>query len=108
MKKALLILCTFTLPAANAADNNFHFSLHQRATLNGTPLKPGDYRLQVDGGKATLKMGKSVIEVPVKVESAEHKFKDTMVALEGPSDNLRISEIDIGGSNTRIVVSGNR
>src|SRR5271155_4860642 len=108
MKKVLLILCTLTLPAANAADNNFRFSLHQRATLNGTQLQPGDYRLQVDGDKATLRMGKSVIEVLVKVESAEHKFKDTMVGLEGPNDNLRISEIDIGGSNTRIVFSGNR
>jgi hypothetical protein len=68
-------------------------------------LKPGDYRIQIDGDKATIKTGKTMIDAAVKVESAERKFRDTMVGLEGPSGHHKISEIDIGGSNTRIVFS---
>ena len=45
------------------------------------------------------------IDAAVKVETADHKFRDTMVALEGPSGHHRLSEIDLGGSNTRIVFS---
>jgi hypothetical protein len=103
MKKILLVLCP--LVAAFGADN-VRFTLHQAASLNGTPLKPGDYRIQVDGGKATLRVGKTVIESPVKVEAGAQKFKETMVSLEGPQGAFKISEIDIGGSTTRIVFSG--
>jgi hypothetical protein len=106
MKKILFALCVLTLPAAHAADNNYRFSLQHQATLNGTQLKPGDYRIQVDGDKATVRLGKTVIEAPVKVESADRKFQVTTVGLEGTGNNLRISEIAIGGSTTRIVFSG--
>jgi hypothetical protein len=106
MKKLIFALCALTLPAVNAADNNYKFSLQQRATLNGTALSPGEYRIQVDGDKATLKMGKTVIEAPVKVENSTQKFKVTTVGLEGTTGNYRISDIGIGGSNTRIVFSG--
>jgi len=105
MKKLLFIFCALALPAAYAADKTFRFSLHEQATLNGTELKAGDYRVQIDGDKATIRVGNTEIDVAVKVETADHKFRDTMVALEGPSGHHRLSEIDLGGSNTRIVFS---
>lgn len=107
MKKLLLTLCTLTLSTAFAADNSFRFTLQEPATLNGTRLNPGDYRIEVNGEKATLKMGKTTIQAPAKLETAEQKFNTTTVDFENVNGNPAISEIHIGGTKTRIVFSGN-
>lgn len=106
MRKRLWFFFMMVLPATNAAENNVHFILSEPATLNGAQLKPGGYRIQVEGDKATVKVGKTVIESPVKLETADHKFKVTSVEFEKANGGFRISEIDIGGSTTRIVFSG--
>jgi hypothetical protein len=104
MKKALFVFAALTLPAIYGASDNYRFSLLHKATLSGNQLSPGDYRILVDGAKGTVKVGKTMIEVPVKVETADHKFRDTSVSMEGPAGNLKINEIDIGGSTTRIII----
>jgi len=106
--KKIIVFCALALPAVfAAADNNYRFSLLENASLSGNQLKPGDYRILVDGTKGTVKVGKTMIEVPVKVETAEHKFKDTTVSLERSAGSLKVNEIDIGGSTTRIIISNN-
>jgi hypothetical protein len=103
MTKTLLAICAVALSEAYGAASNYRFNLQEAATINGTPMKPGDYVLEVDGGKARIKSGKTVIEVPVKLETADHKFKYTAVGLEKAAGGFRIGEIDIGGSTTRII-----
>lgn len=107
MKKLLVIFATLALAVAGAADKTYHVTLNETATVNGTQLKPGDYRIQVEGDKAVFKIGKkTVTEVPAKVENASHKFDSTQVAIEGANNQPKISEIRIGGTTTRIVFSG--
>ncbi len=108
MKKLLVVFATLALALASAADKSYSITLNEPASVNGTQLKPGDYKLQVEGDKAVLKMGKkTVVEVPAKVETAERKFDTTSVAIDSTTSQPKISEIRIGGTNKRIVFSGN-
>ena len=107
MKKLLVMFATLALALASAADKTYHITLNEPASVSGTQLKAGDYNLQVEGDKAVLKMGKkTVAEVPAKVETAEHKFDTTSIAIDTSNSQAKISEIRIGGTTTRIVFSG--
>jgi hypothetical protein len=108
MRKLVLIFATMAIAAAGAAANTYHFRLQQPAIFSGMPLQPGDYKIQVEGGKAMLKMGKTVIEAPAQLETAEHKYPATTIDFDGTSTNKSITEIHVGGSTTRIVISGSR
>jgi hypothetical protein len=99
MKKIMLAVATFALTAL-AASNTFHVTFDEAAWINGTQLKPGDYRVQVEGDKAVLKSGKTVIEAPAKMETADHKFGSTGVVLDSKQ---KVQEIQIGGTKDRIV-----
>ncbi|HUA82534.1 MAG TPA: hypothetical protein VMB85_01650 [Bryobacteraceae bacterium] len=106
MKKFVLLFSTLALMVASAAENTYHFTLQEPASVNGTILKPGDYRIQVEGDKAILKYGKkTVIEAPAKLETAEHKYSNTSVDLDSVNNRPRISEIHLGGTKTRIIFS---
>lgn len=106
MKRLLFAFTTFAIFVANAAENTYKFTLQEPATLNGTQLKAGDYKVQVEGDKAILKMGKTVIEAPAKLETADHKFSSTTVDLEGTDSKAKISEIHVGGTKTKIIFGG--
>lgn len=107
MKNVLLMFATLALAVVSAADKTYHVTLNEPASVNGTQLQPGEYKLQLEGDKAILKIGKTVVEAPAKVETADHKFDSTQVAIQSAGSKPTISEIRIGGTTTRIVFSGN-
>lgn len=108
MKKLLLIFATLALTVASAADKTttYKVTLTQAASVNGTTLQPGDYKIQVEGEKAILKSGKTVVEAPAKLETADHKFKATSIDYDSAKANPKINEIHFGGTTARIVFSG--
>jgi len=106
MKKLVVMFATLAIAVASAADRTYHITLIDPASVNGTQLKPGDYKVQVEGDRAILKKGKTVIEAPARIQTADHKFNSTIVAIANPSSHPTISEIRIGGTNTRIVFGG--
>jgi|HubBroStandDraft_2_1064218.scaffolds.fasta_scaffold142312_2 hypothetical protein len=99
MKKIMLAVATFALTAL-AASNTFHVTFDDAAWIGSTQVKAGDYKLQVEGDKATLKSGKTVIEAPAKLETADHKFETTGVVMDSKG---KVQEIQIGGTKDRIV-----
>lgn len=105
MKKVLLSLLVLAL-TVEGASKSYRFTLNQPATLNGTQLNPGDYRVEVEDDKGRIRVGKTVVEAPVKVETSEHKFKDTFVTFDTSNAGLKIKEIDIAGSTMRIIFGG--
>jgi hypothetical protein len=105
MKKLLFAISAIAL-VASAADTTYKFTLQETATLNGTQLKPGDYKVQVSGDKATLKIGKTVIEAPVKVETADKKFSSTSIDINTVNNQPQISEIHVGGTTAKLVFAG--
>lgn len=86
-----------TVPAVHS----YTITLAQPAVVNGTQLKPGDYKLSVSADKITLAQGKTSLDVPAKVETQDKKYDDTAVRMV--SGNL--AEIRIGGTKTKIVIT---
>ena len=106
MTKLVLTFATVALTVASAAENTYHFTLQEPASLNGTQLKPGSYKLEIEGDKAIVKSGKTIVESPARLETVEHKYTLTTVDLDSINNKPRISEIHVGGTKTRIVFSG--
>jgi len=94
---AVAVACAGTVPGART----YTITLIQTAVVNGTELKPGEYRLNVETTKVTLTKGKQTVEVPAKVEMVEQKFDSTAIRYSG--NNL--AEIRVGGTKTKIVVA---
>ncbi|MGH7973602.1 MAG: hypothetical protein ACREIC_33205 [Limisphaerales bacterium] len=100
MKKLVFAFATVALAAASAASNSFNLTIYQPTWVEGTQLKPGDYKVQMQGDKAVIKSGKNAIEVPVKVETAGQKYNSTAIRVDS---NQKLEEIRVGGTSTRIL-----
>ncbi|MBA3972861.1 MAG: hypothetical protein C0504_01430 [Candidatus Solibacter sp.] len=95
---ALLILA---LAAASASTHNVTF--FQPSVVSGTELKPGDYKLTLDSGKAIIQKGKEKVEAAVKVETGGAKFGSTSVRYTSEAGKYKIREIRLGGTTTTLV-----
>jgi hypothetical protein len=101
MKKALLAIFALGLSVAYAA-SSYHVTLYKSTNVNGTELKAGDYKLEIQGNKAVFKQGHTTAESTVRVENGEQKFLSTSVGYEGNSAN-QIQEIRIGGTTVKLL-----
>ena len=82
------------------AGSNYRVSLFQPTSVNGTELKRGEITLQLNDNMAVLKQGKTMVEAPVKVETAPQKFNNTQVGYK--EGNREIRDIALGGTNTHL------
>jgi hypothetical protein len=98
IKKTILAFATLALAVATAA-NTYHVTFFQPVVVNGQTLKAGDYKIQYSADKATIQQGKTVAEVPVKVENGNDKFSETMVRMNGQ----KVEEIRLGGTHTKLI-----
>ncbi len=105
MKKMIVCLAaSVTLIWADAMSSKV--TLFQPSTLNGVELKPGEYKVQVEGDKLTLQNGKTKAEASVKTEQNDAKFGSTSIRyMNGGINKMRITEIRLGGTNTKLVVN---
>ena len=86
MKLFRIAACFGSLAIAFAsAGERYSVTLHQPTMVAGTELKPGDYKVEVNGDKATISSGKKSVEAAVKVENADQKFSSTTVRYARPS-----------------------
>ena len=98
VKGLTLGFATLALAAASAA-TSYKVTFYEPVVVNGTTLKAGEYKVEVDNDKAIIKKGKAVAESPVKVESSDAKFPSTTVRLAG----TQVEEIRVGGTRTKLV-----
>ena len=104
MKKMIVCLAaSVTLIWAGAMSSKV--TLFQPSTLNGVELKPGEYKVQVEGDKLTLQNGKTKAEASVRTERNDAKFGSTSIRYMNGDGKMRITEIRIGGTNTKLVVN---
>jgi lipopolysaccharide export system protein LptA len=105
MKKLLLSFATVAIAVASAASNSFKVTIEHTTFVGGTELKAGEYKVQAEGDKITLTLGKNspVITVPAKMETADKKFDATTLRVDGKQ---KLEEIRVGGTNMRIVFPG--
>ena len=105
MKKALTVLFVLGISAAYAA-SSYRVTLYKPTTINGTQLKPGDVKLELQGDKVVVKQGKTSVESSVTVQNGSQKFDATTVGYVGDSTNNQVQEIRIGGTTTKILFDG--
>jgi len=105
-KKFLISFATIAVAAASAA--TYHVRLVQDTLINGTELKAGEYKVDVldKDSKAVFHKGHATTEAKVKVENASSKFRQTTFRYDQePNGKMKLQELNIGGSNTRLIFS---
>ena len=96
----IVLGATFAVAIAFGAAN-YHVNFNKPAVVGDSELKSGEYKLELNGNKATLKNGKTSVEADVVVETSPTKFAETsQCCLE--SGKYHLQEIRIGGTNTKV------
>lgn len=97
----LFVLMLAVALAASAASYNVTF--FQPSTVGGQELKAGDYKLLMENDKVVIQKGKQKVEASVKVETAESKFSSTSVRYADQDGKMKVTEIRLGGTNTKLI-----
>jgi hypothetical protein len=100
MTKAALFLLA---AAAVASARSYTVTLFQPATFGDVELKPGEYKVEVNEQKAVIRNGKVHGESPVKIENGETKYDSTTVRYSNGDGKMKIQEIRLGGTKTKLV-----
>lgn len=103
--KKLFVLFAASVSFVFAGAMSSKVTLFQPSLLNGVELKPGEYKLEVEGDKMVLRNGKTKAEAAVKSEQGDSKFGSTSIRYQNGDGKYRITEIRIGGTNTKLVVN---
>jgi hypothetical protein len=107
--RVFLALAGLALAAVAMADtaqsgrNTYRVTLLQPSVVNGTELRAGDYKLAVNSEKAVFSGSKQSVETSVKVENGGEKFAHTAIRFTRENGKAIISEIRVGGTNTKLV-----
>jgi hypothetical protein len=104
MKLSTLVVClgTVAMGVANAA--TYRVTLFEKAVVAKTELKPGDYKLDLNGNDVRITMGnKMMVETTVKVETNGSKFAQTSVRYGNEGGKYQVQEIRLGGTNTLLI-----
>ena len=100
--KFFFLFLTVALMIASAA-STYNVTLFQPSYVGGKELKAGDYKVTVDGEKATLMIGKQKVEASAKLLTAETKFSSTSVRYTDEGGKMKIQEIRLGGTNQKLI-----
>lgn len=103
IKKIVFVFAILALVAANA--ETYRVTLFQPAVVQGTELKAGQYKLDLQNSKLTIVCGKQSVETTVKVETSEKKFSNTTVRFAETNGKYSIQEIRLGGTKTRLILN---
>lgn len=104
--KSILTVGAMALATVGLASaKTYDIELLGQAKAGNVELKPGEYKLKVEGSQATFtdEHGKS-FTVPVKVENTSTKFGATQLETATQNGTAIIQAIDLGDSHTRITV----
>jgi hypothetical protein len=103
MKLFRFTFCFASLALLASAAPVYKVTLTEPAMIAGSAIKAGDYRIVVNGEKATLTSGKTSLEVPVKVETGSQKFGFTSVESRSEAGQNILDDIHVGGTTTTLV-----
>jgi hypothetical protein len=96
LTKLTLGFATLALGIAGAA--SYSLTLTDPAWVGNTQLKPGEYKVEMQGSEAIFRSARQTIEAPAAEEKADKKFPYTSFE----SVDSKIREIHLGGTNTTI------
>jgi hypothetical protein len=102
IRKLVFGVATVTLAIASAA-SSYKVTLDAPLSIGSTELKAGEYKVEMQSGKAVFKSGKTVIEVPATMGKGEQKYRWTSLVTEGS----KLQEIDFGGTTEKMQFNSN-
>lgn len=100
--KCVMCLGALAIGVASAA-SGYQVTLPEATTVAGHELKPGDYKVEVNGDKATIKAGKNTVEAAVKTVTGDAVYRETLVRYTNGDGKYHLSEIRLGGTKTKLV-----
>jgi hypothetical protein len=97
---SLFLFATLALGIAGAAAP-YEITLLDKFSVGNTELKPGDYKVEILGGKAVFRTegSKKAIEIPATLGKSDQTFASTVFV----SQRSKLKEIDLGGTQDRIL-----
>jgi hypothetical protein len=97
-----VVLALFTITLATA--KTYGISFTSPAKVGSVQLKPGDYKLTVEGNKATFTNVKSreAYTTDTKVENSAKSFEDTKVDTKTDGGTTVVTDIEVGGSKLKL------
>jgi hypothetical protein len=87
-----------------ASAKTYQIAVPDNTQVAGTPLKPGDYGVKVNGTVATFEgPNHNKVEATGVIQSADTKFDQTRLEVTKGADGFdHIIAIDLGGTKTKI------
>ncbi|MFN7920110.1 MAG: hypothetical protein U0Q16_08440 [Bryobacteraceae bacterium] len=104
MKKLAVSLFAAAVMIAQAAQSHT-VRLFQPSIIAGETLKPGEYRMVLDGSTLTVQQRGKKIQAEVSVQEGEKKFASTSVRYENGDGNYKLKEIRLGGTNKIVTLN---
>jgi len=99
----ILALVATTAGSIPAKGPTYKVTLSQPAVIQGTALKAGEYRVNITAGTVTFTMDKESHPVAAKIETTKNKFFSDEIQYDKDGDHMKISEICVGGTRTRLL-----
>jgi len=99
----MLSLFVFALATALGA-SSYSLNLTKPAVVNGTELKAGDYKVELNGNKATIKNGKVSVVTDVVIEELASKTYQSTACCVGEDGKYRLQELRLGGTNKKLIL----
>ena len=96
--KMMFGIGVLALGVASAA-SGYSVKLFEPVMVGTTELKPGDYKVEMQGDKAVFKSSKGTVEVPATMATSEKKFPMNSVSADGK----QLTEIDFGGTTSKLL-----
>jgi hypothetical protein len=100
------IVACISMGLAAGAGSRYTVTIGEQAEIGGQSVKPGEYRVEVQGNRATLKGEGKSLEAPVHVVEGDAKFPRTSVRYNIAGGKYRVEQIQIGGTKTTLIFGG--
>ncbi len=105
MKRFAMLLVVATLTLGSAWAKSYELNLFQPAVVAGTELKAGNYKLELNGTKMTLRNGQTTVECDVRVENAGTKFERSSFRVQEVNGKYVVEEIRLRGGDTKLILT---
>jgi hypothetical protein len=100
------IVAFISMGLAAGAASRYTVTIGERAEIGERSVKPGEYSVEIEGNKATLKGAGTSVETGVRVVEGDAKFPRTSVRYTVAEGKYRIEQIQIGGTKTTLIFGG--
>ena len=97
---AILMLVSVSLISAKT----YTFTLSDTVQAGTVQLKPGEYRLKMDGSQIVLMdQTRHQIDITARLETSDHKFSQTSIKTSNEDGKARIMSIELGHTTSTVV-----